>query len=261
MREAKPFRARVSAALSSGQAKGATMRKLVFLALLMAAGCSKQSGETKVPPVAGSTPIPASTTYKTPQGTLYRVSRVPGVKPSDLPTNADLKMADSDLAKYAQTACTLDTSPKYAPDRCDIYAQPDPIGTLIGYAVVTQDKQGVSFDTTTTLNEKREPGGRGCSLSGKLDGDETPIMDASKNFDGHSMYLAWEKAPGEYIISPATGGADDTAPDHALGVWYVKRMGDKLRITQERWNYCYKDSNVYVDDVFYRVITLIKVVS
>lgn len=224
------------------------MRKILLLGLMLVAGCSK-------PPE----------TYKSPQGTLYAVSRVPGIKQSDLPTNADFKMADGDLAKYAQTACTLDVPPKYAPARCDIYVQPDPSGTLIGYAVVTQDQHGVSFDTITTLNEKKDPGGKGCELSGKLEGSAASatktIMDASKDFDGQFMYSAWQKEPGDYLISPASDDPNDTAPDHALGVWYVAKKGDKLRISQERWNYCYSDSSVNMDDVFYRVITLTKVTT
>jgi hypothetical protein len=232
------------------------MRKIVLLGLMLATGCSKPHGD------APQTASPE--TYKSPQGTLYAVSRVPGVKQSDLPVNADFKMADLDLAKYAGTACALDVPPKYAQDRCDIYVQSDPNGTLIGYAILTQDHNGVNLNTATTLNEKKEPGGKRCIISGKIESigisPIKQIADANKDFDGQFMYSAWQKDPGNYLISPAS--SDDLAdvePDHALGVWYVAKKGDKLRISQERWNYCYSDSSVNVDDVFYRAISLTRI--
>ncbi|RZF59006.1 hypothetical protein EWE75_24185 [Sphingomonas populi] len=174
--------------------------------------------------------------------------------------NNDLKMADRDLAKYAVTACLLDTSANLAPSRCDIYMQPDKSGTLIGYAAVTQDSKGVSFSTFTTLNDKQA--GEDCFIQGALTGAgenyKTPVKDASNDFSGQFMYSAWQKEPGNYIVSPVDDSSmsDTTSDDTALGVWYVSKTGDKLRISQERWNYCYRDSNVNVDDVFYRVISL-----
>lgn len=222
--------------------------------LLLLAGCGKNE---RKPEVAKSEP---QETIQTPQGASYLVTRVPGIKIADLPMNNDLKMADRDLAKYAETACTLDVPLKLAQTRCDLYVQSDPNGTLIGYAAVTQDVQGVSFNTATTINEKKEPGGKACDLGGKLtvvEGGDKVVSDAGKDFDGEFMYSAWERDPGVWLVSPAeTSGAVD--PDHPLGVWYVSKSGDKLRISQERWNYCYADSSVNVDDVFYRAVSLTK---
>jgi hypothetical protein len=224
--------------------------------VMITAGCSKHEK-------AAEPQQPAAETLKSPQGVSYLVSRVPGIKASDLPMNADFKMADRDLGKYAQTLCTLDVPPNTAPSRCDMYVQSDPSGTLIGYATITQDYQGVNFATVTTLNEKKEPGDKACYLGGKLLGSEMSktktITDASKDFDAEFDYTAWQKEPGNYLVSPTDENASaDMDADTANGVWYVKKEGDKLRISQERWNYCYTDSSVNVDDVFYRVMTLIK---
>ncbi len=226
----------------------------VGLALIAVTGCSKHQDAAK--PAAASVE-----TVKSAQGVSYVVTRVPGVKAADLPMNTDFKMADRDVAKYAQTICTLDVPPKYAPSRCEIYVQSDPTGTLIGYAAITQDYQGVNFLTATTLNEKKEPGGKSCILGGKLLGSEMSktktITDASKDFDAEFDFTAWQKDPGNYVVSPTDENASaDMDADTANGVWYVKKDGNKLRISQERWNYCYTDSSVNVDDVFYRVLTL-----
>jgi hypothetical protein len=206
----------------------------------------------------------AAETYKTPQGVSYTVERVNGIKRDALPQNTDLKMADQDLARYAETACVLDVPAKTAPSRCDVYVQPDRDGTLIGYAAVTEDKAGVSFQTFTTLNEHKEPGGKHCYVGGKIYGDgadhQNVISDASRDFQGQVMYSAWEKNPGDFLISQVgPGDPTDVGPNSALGVWYILKKGDKLRISQERWNYCYRDANVIIDDVFFRAVSLLRV--
>lgn len=232
------------------------MRNLTVLGLMLAAGC----GCSKAPkPLASnsSTASESGETYKSPEGVSYAVTRIPGFK-GDLPPNSDLKMADNDLGKYAETLCTLDVPADTAPRRCDIYVQSDPSGTLIGYAVVWEDGKGVGFQTVTTLNEKKQPGGEGCSIEGQLAGTgadwQKPVRDASKDFSGQYMYSAWEKDPGNWMVAPADS---EPLPDNAsTGVWYVEKKGTKLHIYQERWNYCYRDSSVNVDDVFYEAVSL-----
>ena len=233
------------------------MRKIVILGMLLVSGCSRHQQTAEGP---------APESYTSPQGVKYDVTRYPGIKADQLPMNSDLKMADKDLAKYAETICTLDVPPSTAADRCDIYVQPDRSGTLIGYAAVTQDKQGVSFQTATDLNEKKEPGGKSCTIAGKLDGSEMnatkTITDASKDFSGQFTYCAWEKDPGNWMISPAADQPLNQTPEemaaNPLGVWYVDKKGNKLHIAQENWNYCYTDTSVNVDDVFYEAVSLTK---
>lgn len=201
-------------------------------------------------------------TYKSPQGVTYKVDRVGNLTPQGLPQNSDLKMADGDLAKYAQEACGLDFRPEYAPARCDIYVQPDKAGTLIGYAVVTQTKDGSRLSTATSLNAQKQPhGSTTCGIDGLIYGsgeDYTKAAkDSSRDFEGQIRYSAWEKDPGNWLVSQV-GPNDQDDRQGSLGVWYVEKQGAKLRINQERWNYCYADSGVQIDDVFTLAITLVR---
>ncbi len=226
------------------------MRKLQFVIPILAilAGCQVAKPEE----------------YKSPQGTIYVIRRQPDFKTDNLPQNSDLKMVDGDLAKYASSVCILDVPASSAPIRCDLYVQADKSGTLIGYAALVQDALGVSIHTATTLNEQKEPGGTECSLDGKIYDQKAnyskPVTDASGDFDGQTMYSAWQKEPGNYVVSEVDpNDQPDLGPDTALGVWYESKKAGKLRISQERWNYCYSDSSVNVDDVFYLAVSLLKV--
>lgn len=240
-----------------------------FILLTLACGCPKPS--SALPEAqASSTGQPAPTeTYTNPQGITYKIERVANTKPENFPMNSDFNMADRDIAKYAEeTLCAMDQDRNGSPrDRCDVYVQPDKDGTLIGYTAVTEDKEGVNFQTTATLNEKKSPSNSSvCGFGGKLytslgGNGPTALKDAGKDFDGQFMYSAWEKEPGNWLVSPA--GPDDQVDNDdksQLGVWYVKRKGDKLNVNQERWNFCYPTNNdVNVDDVFYRVLTLTRI--
>ena len=229
---------------------------LILLAAFLAttAACSNRSGVSNEQASEKS----KMETIKSPQGAVYSVERVGSLKAADLPTNSDLKMADNDLAKYAQTLCSLDVPVNTAPQRCDIYVQPDKTGTLIGYAAVTQEKQGISLQTAATLNAEKASSGTGCAVYGKLYDGQNQIKNASTDFEARIEYSAWEKEPGNWLVSEQ--GPNDTADDNpsaALGVWYVAKKGDKLHINQERWNYCYPtNTDVNMDDVFYRAMTL-----
>lgn len=55
------------------------------------------------------------------------------------------------------------------------------------------------------------------------------------------------------MVAPVS---DDADQEGAVGVWYFKQAADKLRITQERWSYCYSDPKIYIDEVFRRALTL-----
>ena len=202
----------------------------------------------------------AAETLSSPQGVVYNVDRVRSVTAEKLPLNSDFKMADRDLAKYAQTACALDVPPSTAPRRCDIYVQSDTSGMLIGYAAVTESKSGVAFDTFTTLNLQKQPYGESCYVGGKIYGVggnyEKPVLNASRDFEGQVTYSAWEKNPGDFLISQVLPDESDANSDGALGVWYVHKIGDKLRMEQERWKYCYRNNKAYIDEVFFLVLTL-----
>lgn len=134
-------------------------------------GCSRPSSAFRKVESNTVADAAALKVYKTPEGIVYDIERVGTVKTDDMPMNSDFKMADKDLGKYAgDTLCAMDQGRDGTPrTRCDVYVQPDKNGTLIGYTAVTQDKDGVSFQTTATLNEKKAPAGSaGCEFDGKL---------------------------------------------------------------------------------------------
>lgn len=240
---------------------------VILLAFATAlSGCSshRSEGENQASGQSIGTPAeaaPTQETIKSAEGRIYNVERLSSIKPNDLPVNSEFKMADKDLTKYARTVCMLDVGSKGTPvDRCDVYAQPDKDGTLIGYVAVVQDEPGDRLESALQLNEKKAgSGSTGCGISGALyTSNSARVKDGSKDFESQIAYSAWEKEPGNWLVSPA-GPNDqlDDDPNAQSGMWYVKRSGDKLQINQERWNYCYgPKSDVYVDDVFYRVVTL-----
>jgi hypothetical protein len=202
-------------------------------------------------------------TIRVESGETYLVERVSGFDLSRLPQNSDLKMADGDLAKYAIEGCSLDSAPQYAPTRCDVYVQPDSAGTLIGYAFVSVDAKGAHFNTVTTLNSQKQAGGGDCYLSGTIWDEranfERTVADASRDFSGRQMYRVFKNGAGNDLVSPVDPNDPLYDQEGAFGVWYLTKSGDKLRIAQERWNYCYKDHSVSMDDVFYRAVSLTRV--
>jgi hypothetical protein len=238
--------------------------KEISIVALMAisAGCSKPD---PVQPVKLGNAVEKTRpeVVKSPNGLAYAVERVTGFDISKAPQNSDLKMADGDLAKYAIEACSLDVAVKYAPERCDVYVQPDRAGTLVGYAFVSRDAKGAHFQTVTTLNEQKQPGGGACYLSGTIYDDksngEKAVADPSRDFTGRQMYSVTKNGSGAELVSEVDPNDTAGGGDGSWGVWYITKEGDKLRIAQERWNYCYKDDNVNVDDVYYRAVSLVRV--
>lgn len=225
------------------------MQKLIIAtAMLAMSACSNAEAEPTVKP-SSVQQADDPTSLTTAAGT-YSISEGPAQ-----PTiqNADLKMADS-FPEYAGQLCGLDFADPDAPERCEIYIQPDKSGTMIGYAVL-KEGDGISITTAVQTND-----GRGCFVDGKLnnvdfDNASAPLR-IENDFEANTMYAAWEKTPGNWMLSDSEDS--HVSDDAQYGVWYVKSKGDKLRITQERWNYCYPDPDVFMDDVFEKVMTLSK---
>ncbi|GEO00640.1 hypothetical protein NSE01_24720 [Novosphingobium sediminis] len=195
------------------------------------------------------------------EGRAYKIEQATTIKPNELPTNSDFKMADKDITKYARKICGLDAGTKGTPiDRCDVFVQPDIGGTIIGYAALIQDPSGVRLESALQLNEKKVGlASSGCGISGDLYTMDGPrVTDASKDFVSQISYSAWEKTPGNWLVTTTeSDGNIDENSNAAFGTWYIKRTGDKLQINQERWNYCYPSNvEVNIDDIFYRVLTL-----
>lgn len=185
----------------------------------------------------------------------------PAAEGGALPSNADLKMVDGDIVQYARSLCGFDQQAPYRPSRCDVFAQGDPAGTLIGYLAVRQSRDGVWLDSAITLGSRLAGGPRGCGISGKLSrsdrGGALTGEDIAGNYRARTGYAAWEKEPGNWLVVPDDGSDKSIDnPKASFGMWYIERSGDNLRLSQERWNYCYRDSGVTIDDVFRRVVTL-----
>lgn len=229
--------------------------RAIFLAgtmLLALIGCDKPTGAQ----AAAASPSASA------GGALpYRAELAPGLDARILPRNADLEMVDLDPARYAAALCGYDLRPEHRPERCDLFARSDPGGTLIGYLVVRHARGGVWLDSALSLNERLASGPRGCGVSGKLSSSETgealTRADAAGDFRARTGYGAWEKEPGNWLVVP-DDGTDQALenPQAAFGMWYVERRGNNLRLTQERWNYCYRDPGITIDQVFRRVVTL-----
>lgn len=232
------------------------MRDLGILLLAMLAACSEAPKASAIANDASASEAAALTTLDTEAG-RYRIELDAKFDPNTLPMNADLKMVDGDIGQYALKLCGLDFANKLRPDRCEIFVQPDKSGLLIGYAVLQQG-QGVRMDTAIETDRQRS--GLGCWINGDLVNTdyENPEakLDISKSFQSRMSYAAWEKSPGNWMVSSGDGDVDEQG---ARGMWYIKRASNKLRISQERWSYCYSDSNIYIDEVFSHAATLTRV--
>ncbi|GLH30087.1 hypothetical protein WSS15_27370 [Acetobacter pasteurianus] len=183
----------------------------------------------------------------------YKVEIDKDVNLKNLPMNTDLKMLDGDITKYATQLCNVNFKNNLRPKICEVFVQPDPSGLLVGYATLSQ-RQDATLETTIETNPAK--GGLGCWIGGKLTNDDIPEnskdkFDIAKDFSTSIAYSAWEKSPGNWMVS---SNIDDNSG--AVGVWYVKKSGNKLRINQERWNYCYSSDKIYIDEIFYHLATM-----
>lgn len=236
------------------------MRVLAALILATLAACSAQSdGEATAENLTrndAADTANASHFVQTASG-QYRVELNPKLDQNTLPQNADLKMVDGDLTQYAVQLCGLDFPNKLRPDRCEMFVQPDRSGLLSGYAVLTQ---GPNVSIETAIETDVGKGGLGCFVKGELENADFRHPDSKlnieRNFEARLMYNAWEKSPGDWMVGPVS---DDASDEGAIGVWYIKRLNNKLRISQERWSYCYKGSAIFIDEVFDRGLTLTRV--
>ncbi len=227
------------------------MKKLGITLLATLAACSKS------PAADTENQDPTVSAYVDTQAGRYQVDVDPSIDPKLMPKNADLKMLDGDLERYALKLCGLDFANTMRPDRCDVFVQPDKEGLLVGYATLLQGKD-VQIDTAIETNPQRS--GIGCFLKGKLENDDyeksDSKIDISQNFSGRMAYFAWEKSAGDWVVSTDTESSEG---EGAMGMWYVKKEKNNLRITQERWSYCYSDTNIYIDEVFKRAVSLTRV--
>lgn len=142
-----------------------------------------------------------------------------------MPKTNDTKMASFDPATYLERACV----DAWQNSHCDLYVQPDADGSLVGYLIIVQSNGGLWFKTDNIF----------CGIGGPLTGmDFDPV---TKEFhDGLDPTGNWH-ARSPFEIKSAKGEFNN-------GILYLEKIGDKLRVTDERWNYCYPDR--HLDDVY-----------
>ncbi len=230
-------------------------RALIFL-MLSACGETPDARSAAREPVQTASVPPPPVILNTESG-RYKVIVNEKIDPKTLPSNADFKMLEGNIAEYASHLCGLDYANELRPERCDVYVQPDPKGLLVGYAAILQG-QDVRIETAVETDRQRQ--GLGCFLVGSLENTDYDNSDAafdtSKDFQARMGYIAWEKSPGDWVVS---FGEDNENAEGAGGMWYIKRANNKLRITQERWSYCYGSPDAYIDEVFSNAVSLIRV--
>ena len=185
----------------------------------------------------------------------YEVVFSPSLDQFALPSNADLKMLNGDLSQYSIELCGLGFQSATPPERCEIFVQNEPGALLTGYVAL---RQADVVDITTALTTDRQRNGLGCFLSGEIQNtnfdDGNRPVDIASDFTGRLPFFGWEKSPGDWMISSES---DDSFS--AGGMWYLERRNRNLRISQERWNYCYRDDDVVVDEVFRHLATLTRI--
>lgn len=223
------------------------MRAIWIITLLSLGACSNATD------AEGAAPSGPGEVIHTPAG-AYRVELPPTTGDSALPSNPALDMVDGDIGKYAVQLCGLDAAQARLA-RCEVFAQADASLLLTGFVAL---QQGEDVQVSTALSTDRQRTGLGCSIDGLLVNTdyENPgaKLDVSKTFSARVPFFAWERSPGDWMVS--TEEADENS---AGGMWYLERLNDNLRVSQERWNYCYRDTTVRVDVVFRRAATLVRV--
>lgn len=87
----------------------------------------------------------------------------------------------------------------------------------------------------TTLNAEKQPGGDACYLDGAIYDSQancgTPVADPSRDFEGRQMYAVSKNGAGDDLVSEVAP-SDGPDSEGALGVWYLTKLADKLRIAR-----------------------------
>lgn len=241
------------------KATGDAMRKALMVFLATTSACSDNRSDEVSNLTYNATPSVSSKaqlsrqpdTIETGAG-QYRVERVVGGP--KMPMNTDLEMMDGDEARYAAQVCELEW-PQEAPSKCVVYVNAD-TGKLLTGVVVLKEREGVAINTA--LETSRVRGGTGCYISGKLVDSfgEANGLSLKGDFEGRMPFWAWQKEPGKWLV---TNVDPDDYDNYGAGVWYFNRIGNKLRVSQERWNYCFSDDNAVVDQAFTEAMTLTKI--
>lgn len=185
-------------------------RKAALLVSAMAlAACSSQSGSAQAADTLSG---------KDAHGQAWTITLNPDVPKSDLPSTSDMKLMSFDAGAYVKQKCV----DAWRQSICEVYAQTDPNGSLSGYLAIEGDGNSWGFNTDT-VKTPRGPQSGECMLGGVI---EVTEGQPTSDFSGRSQFEA----------------------NDAIGMIYLKRVGNNLKVNDERWNYCYEDR--HIDDVY-----------
>ncbi len=150
-----------------------------------------------------------------PVGQTYTLTVSPTIPPRDrLPATSEMKLVSFDVATYIERQC----EDGWKQAECEVFAQTDKSGSLMGYLIIqgTGNEQSFTTDTVTSF-------GTECILGGALEDIERL---PNGEFRARSMFETKE----------------------ATGMIYLDRVGNNLKVNDERWNYCYPDR--HINDVY-----------
>jgi hypothetical protein len=166
-------------------------------------------------------PLPQSTITKNGTdsiGQRYSITFLNNVDKEKLPATSNMKLANFDVTMYLERAC-IDA---WKESRCDAYVQYDPNGSLVGYLFIKQYNGSLSFETDTKTTPLT-PESKDCTLGGAIENSD---FDPTKDFKARSPFTY----------------------ENGMGMIYLEKIANHLRVTDERWNYCYE--NRHLDDVY-----------
>lgn len=205
------------------------MKRVVLLtAMAVLAGCGKS--ENAAAKTKASGPVAALAPKLTDSiGQAYSITTTDTIPKTGLPRTNAMKLVSFDAATYIKRVC-IDV---WRASRCDVYAQPEPDGTLSGYLTVSVYSTGSRFQTDTVTTPLGATS-KVCVFGGEIDGDN---LDVTKDFRGRSLFKS----------------------NNAVGMIYLERVGNNLHMNDERWNYCYDER--HVDDVYYLIGSFVREVD
>lgn len=158
-------------------------------------------------------------------GQNWKLSLGETIREGDLPATSDMRLVNFNASEYVKLKCLR----YFREESCQVFAQTDPNGSLNGYLILYGNGNSYRADSDTRTTPAG-PTSIECVISGEVEVREgDPVSD----FLGHITF---------------TNKLD------ATGLFYLKRIGNRLKIEDERWNYCYEDR--HIDDVYTLIGTI-----
>lgn len=158
-------------------------------------------------------------------GQSYSVVVAPNLPTREgLPATTEMRLVGFDVATYVERQCR----DAWQSAKCEVFAQTDKSGSLLGYLKIEGTGDELSFNTDTRTNPSSGTA-KECLLGGALENIE---RRPDGEFRARSMFQTRD----------------------ATGMIYLNRVGDNLKVNDERWNYCYTDQ--HIDDVYTLIGTL-----